>query len=95
MPDMDPTSSAIGTGITTLTLFGLLVALTKWIGGNFAKEVMILNSKLDMQTVEHKKEIAEIRIAHDDCLKKHNETALALATLKGRMSAVEGQHDKN
>lgn len=107
MPDLDPTSSPLATGVTTITLFGLLVGLTKWIGGNFSKQVVTLTEKLDAQTLEHKKELCEIKIAHEDCLKKHSETRVELATLKGRMSAIDGKgsfevrsdtgvlHDKN
>lgn len=107
MPDVDPTQTIATTGITTVTLFGLLVGLTRWIGGKFTKAVNDLEAKLKIETEEHKKEITEIKAAHADCVQKHTETAIALATLKGRMSAIDGKgsfevrsdigtlHDKN
>ena len=95
MPEPADTVSSVAqtvtqTGLSTVGLFALLVALTRWIGGNFTKAVTSLETKLDSQKVEHKKEIDKIKEQHETCLEQHRLTSIELATLLGRMSAIDG-----
>ena len=97
MPD-DPTNTIATTGITSVGLFALLVGLTRWIGGNFAKQVSDLNTSIAVMKSENKIEMDILKKAREDCEQKHDnarealaETKIELASLKGRMSAIEGK----